>query len=161
MNDMSYVWPASIIAVAAAAIAAGVIWGVYAGLKKADKGKKEHNGTGPEEGQTDSLKPWSTLLENQILRDCLKVGDILQWIETIRKEFQEDEVIFLYKANQAQVEQLGYEYDGRVKPENNIIACVQNKSTGVFSHAQLFSFGEFEKEAAELFAGQDYAVITL
>lgn len=148
-------WVVVIIVVAfAVGFGVGMGVGVYFGTKKPPV-----EPVPPEPNPTK--KPWSELIKFQVVREELNVSDILEWINGFKTTLSSNDKIYLYKANKANVEKIGYEYIDKIDETTNIVGYVNNASNKSLSHIQLFTFGSASDQVIGLFNGFDYAVIEL
>lgn len=148
--------------VIAAAIVAGCGIGIYLGKKKNKAfGEKKLEQAMDRSALKKEENTWKELMKSQKSLDQLKIADILDWANHCKNELKKDDAYFLFKATKANIEKLGFMYSEQIDSETNVLACVINTESGNVSQVQLFTFGTISDPVVELFAGFDYAVITL
>ncbi|MDO4328929.1 MAG: hypothetical protein Q4C66_06295 [Lachnospiraceae bacterium] len=149
-----------IVIVAAIVVGCGI--GVYLGKKKNKAfGEKKLEQAMDRSALKKEENTWNELMKSQKSLDQLKIADILDWANNYKNELKKDDSYFLFKATKANIEKLGFMYPEQIDSETNVLACVINTESGNVSHVQLFTFGTISDHVMELFAGFDYAVITL
>lgn len=150
------------VIIAAVIIGGGV--GIYMGMKRkssliSGNTRAEKKGEGSD-FKKNSL-PWEVLMRSQKSVDILVVSDILAWVEEVKNGLGEGETLFLFKATKANVEKIGYIFPKQIDSNTNVIACVIDTENARVRNIQLFTFGSASEKVEELFAGSDYAVISV
>lgn len=152
MSNDAIIW----IVVIIAAVVVGSIIGIVLGIRK----NRKISGESSVSVQTNK-KSWEVLLQHQICVDVLTVPEILKWAKTCQHSAKDGDNLFLFKATKNNIEKLQYTYPAQIDSDTNIVACCINTKTGNMAHTQLYTFGSVSPQVDELFAGDDYAVITL
>lgn len=145
-----------------AGVIVGGVLGVYSGMKKKnDTTEIDSNQSAKAAVPEDSRYSWEVLMKSQKSLDELRIADVLEWVNGCKSTLKEGDNLFLFKATKSNITKIGYKYPEQVDSDTNMIACVINTESGDVTNVQLFTFGIISEKVDKLFAGCDYAVITL